>query len=90
MKNIFFLILISISVKSSSGQILFQKTYEDSSPFSLGDVQKTSLGGFIAAGSNNDDALVVKFDAFGNVEWNKRFGDPAHRKIRLASQKSPL
>ena len=46
------------------------KTYGEVS--SINSIQKTSDGGYIAAG---DGMCVVKFDSYGNVTWQKRYGE---------------
>ena len=71
----------------SSGNVVWNKNFGGSSPDNFISVQVTLDGGYIAVGgssSNNgdltglnkgsDDAIIVKYDASGNVIWNKNFG----------------
>lgn len=59
-------------------------------------VQQTSDGGYVLAGSTLDlvvvgarsDALLIKTDQFGNVEWNKIFGGIGSETIRAIQQTS--
>ena len=71
----------------SSGNVLWNKNFGGSGNDSFAIVQTTSDGGYIAAGTSSsvddnltglnkgsNDAIVVKYDSSGNVEWNKNFG----------------
>ena len=70
---------------TSQGELLWQKNYGGSS-FDVGrSISKTSDGGFLIAGSsrsadNNfenkgqNDALIMKIDANGNMQWQKTVG----------------
>jgi len=46
------------------------------------DIRQTDEGGYIVAGttyspgSTNTDALIIKLDAFGKVEWQRSYGSP--------------
>jgi Secretion system C-terminal sorting domain len=51
-------------------------------------LQQTSDGGFIACGRSNSfnnlvmDAVLVKFDLLGNIEWQKRYGSTAWEEAK--------
>ena len=69
------------------GNIVWSKHFGGSADSRFRSVAITSDGGYIAAGQSNatnqdlaglnkggTDAIIVKYDAEGNVEWNKNFG----------------
>lgn len=71
----------------NNGNLLWQKNYGGSSADIASAFQQTSDGGFIVVGrtrsndgdisgnhSNNDDLLILKLDAFGNLVWQKCYG----------------
>lgn len=80
----------------ASGTITWQKTYGGSSydVAFFHCVQQTSDGGFIVAGvtfsgsSGNDDFLVFKIDANGNVTWQKTYDGPGYEGARSVQQTS--
>ena len=63
------------------------------------DVKQTADGGYIAVGESNSevitkygnttkgkyDAIIVKFDSQGNVEWSKNFGGTSHDYFRAVA-----
>ena len=67
------LLLFPFSVSA----IEWAKFYGGSATWSI---QQTADGGYIAAGSNilayDPDALVMKLDSSGNIDWQKTYGDP--------------
>lgn len=77
----------TISASETNEDIIFKKTFGGDVRDELRSVIKTSDGGFVATGitySNNEDleglshgngdALIVKYDASGNVLWKNVFG----------------
>jgi uncharacterized delta-60 repeat protein len=59
----------------------WQKTYGDAAEDKAYSVQPTADGGYVVAGTSNDDMWVLKVDADGNVgttypgTWQKTYGD---------------
>lgn len=76
----------------ANGVIQWQKTMGGSGNDNLNDVQVTSDGGFIVGGYSDsgisgnkttaslgyNDMWIIKFDAYGNVLWQKSHGSAAH------------
>ena len=71
----------------SLGNIHWQKNYNGSGANRGYSIKQTSDGGYIAAAysrpvSNDEDFLILRLDANGNLTWNRKFGgdlpDPAH------------
>ncbi|MBN4062184.1 hypothetical protein JYU20_03195, partial [Bacteroidales bacterium AH-315-I05] len=66
---------------SSTGVIEWQKNYDEIfTEFELYDVEQTSDGGFVLAGtydaSGNPEAMLFKVDATGStIEWARTYGD---------------
>jgi hypothetical protein len=64
----------------ANGDTLWTRTYATGGYNAFHSVQETSDGGFIVASSMysevtwSDDALLVKYDADGNVEWDQTYG----------------
>lgn len=67
---------------SSSGNILWTKSYGGLGDENGQSVKKTSDGGFIITGytnsfgAGNDDVILIKIDSIGNIGWTKTFGGP--------------
>jgi hypothetical protein len=67
-----------------AGGILWQRAYGTGTREELGDLIQTDDGGFIAVGLTEvdrdvvEDALVVKIDAAGGVEWSRSLGGPGN------------
>jgi len=65
---------------TSSGTIAWQKRYVGSSSDNVSSIRQTSDGGYIMAGytnstySGNYQALVLKLDSSGNINWQKTYG----------------
>jgi hypothetical protein len=61
-----------------AGEIEWQRIYRAEGNSVMESIQKTSDGGYIAAGSvimeGDSDMLILKIAADGNVEWTKTFG----------------
>ena len=63
-----------------NGKILWQKTYGGTGFDEISAAQITSDGGFIAVGETTsfgagpEDFWILKFDADGNLQWEKRHG----------------
>ncbi|MBU0764581.1 MAG: hypothetical protein KJ607_07085 [Bacteroidetes bacterium] len=79
-KCIISLILIILAGYSASTQdTIFQKTYGISGMDLFADVQQTTDGGFIMAGTNTGflltDFSLIKTDPYGYVTWSRTFGD---------------
>ncbi len=68
----------------ANGNVVWQKTYGGADYDHAYSIQQTSDGGYIVAGETwsswsfgaerNGDAWVLKLDANGNVQWQKRYG----------------
>lgn len=69
----------------SKMNVIWRKVVGGTRPDSFTNVRSTQDGGYIATGYTNSkdgdfpggnswDAIVVKFDKDGNIQWNKRFG----------------
>lgn len=79
------------SVKlDAEGQILWQRTHGGAQWDSASVVRATDDGGFIVAGQTDSfgrgesDAWVLRFDASGNVLWQRTFGTKNNEMIRDA------
>jgi hypothetical protein len=76
--------LITISILfffsiSSKAQITFEKVIDTLTSNSAMCVQPTFDGGYIYSGGNylnGNDAMVVKLDSLGSIEWTKSYGGP--------------
>ncbi len=66
------------------GDVQWAKTYGGASADEAYSVQQTSDGGYIVAGTTisfgagGNDILLIKTDAFGNVQWAKTYGGTAY------------
>ncbi len=64
----------------ASGNVQWAKTYGGANWDYASSIQQTSDGGYIVAGKTSsfdaigDDVWVLKLDASGNVQWQKRYG----------------
>ena len=64
----------------ASGNVVWSKVWGGASDDATGDVISTSDGGYLASGytksygSGGADALLIKYDASGNVVWSKVWG----------------
>lgn len=71
---------------NSEGNILWNKTFENSSFYS---VQQTSDGGYIIAGEEYLDgkhsALFLKTDSNGNIIWNTKYRELIINKDTIVS-----
>ncbi len=74
--------LVALFTQYAHAQVVkFAKTYGGTSRDKAYSVQQTSDGGYIVAGYTNsfgagwDDILLIKTDAFGNVQWAKTYGE---------------
>ena len=79
---------------SNTGNIIWQKTFGGNGSDYARNIQKTTDGGYIIAGSSNStngnvtgnqgeaDMWIVKLSSIGNIEWQKSYGgtkgDRAH------------
>jgi hypothetical protein len=60
--------------------VAFAKTYGGTNDDRASSVQQTSDGGYIIAGTTrsfgagNEDIILIKTDAYGNVQWAKTYG----------------
>lgn len=50
------------------------RTYGGASPEYATSLARTSDGGYVLAGTTNDNCLVVKFDSVWNMAWQKTYG----------------
>jgi ribosomal protein S11 len=68
----------------ANGNVQWAKTYGGTSYDFAYSVQQTSDGGYIVAGgtnsfgAGNDDFILIKTDANGNVQWAKTYGGTSY------------
>jgi hypothetical protein len=81
LKFIAVIVVVIIALQNNAfGQVSFSKTYGGAKSDWTFSAQQTSDGGFIMAGGStsfgagNDDFLLIKTDASGNVQWAKTYG----------------
>jgi hypothetical protein len=65
-----------------SGKLIWSKSFENIGFLFAGSLAATAGGGFVLSGTFEPDfsttqLLVMKFDSFGNVVWEKAYGFPA-------------
>lgn len=78
----------------NNGQILWQKNFGGPDWGSGSDIQPTSDGGFIIAGStgssddNDSGAWIAKLDADGLIEWQKKYNGSGYDAARSIQQTS--
>ncbi|MBK7854216.1 MAG: T9SS type A sorting domain-containing protein [Bacteroidetes bacterium] len=76
---------------NSNGDTLWTKGFSNINNELFSSVRQTPDGGFIVTGRSNSfgnlvmDALLVKFDANGNIEWQKRYGGNAWEEAQAVS-----
>jgi hypothetical protein len=72
--------LVAIFTGYAHAQVRFARTYGGANGEWANSVKQTSDGGYIVAGRTNSfgvgssDALLIKTDAYGNVQWAKTYG----------------
>ena len=75
---------------SSSGDIEWQKTYEESDYEWPPSIQQTSDGGYIVAGTigpfGNKDFWVMKLSSTGDIEWQRTYGGSSHDEAQSIQQ----
>jgi uncharacterized delta-60 repeat protein len=77
---------------NSSGNIEWSKTIGGSSDDYISSISKTSDGGYIAGGNTTSygagtsDALIIKLNSSGNIEWSKAIGGSSSDYIYPISQ----
>lgn len=77
MKNLLFLLLFLTTEIIAQQPIVFERYYSDSGVVEGKAIQQTFDGGYIVAGRRNgagmfsNDAILMKTDSMGNVEWLK-------------------
>lgn len=78
MKKFLLLFLVIISThKLPAQQITFERIIDTLKFSDATSVQQTLDGGYIIAGhsySNNNDAMIIKLDKYGAIEWIKHYG----------------
>jgi len=80
MKKLLLVIANFCFVSLAEAQVKFQKVYGSVSDEEAYSVNLTSDGGYIIGGYTSNlgnggkDALVLKIDATGNMQWTKSFG----------------
>ena len=76
----------------SNGNMLWNKTYGESTFNSCSDLIETSDGGFALVGSTGfafigkTDLLLVKTDSTGRIEWSKTYSGSANSLIETSDQ----
>jgi len=86
--------LVAIFTGYAHAQVRFAKTYGGSGNDSARSVQQTSDGGYIVAsftnsfGAGNYDILLIKTNAFGNVQWAKTYGGANFDRANSVQQTS--
>ena len=97
-KFIIFLLLAFFSLSFVNAQVsvtTFQKTFGGSGADEANYVQQTSDGGYIITGWTQSgilgsawDALLIKTDQFGNILWDKTYGNTASESGNCVQQTS--
>jgi hypothetical protein len=67
---------------NSSGDVIWEKTYDESAGDGAYSIQQTSDGGYIVAGDTTPipvnlqlyDVWVLKLDSSGDISWQKKYG----------------
>ena len=79
---------IDILKTDAQGNILWKRTHEDYSNKinSLGSIKATQNGGVIFVGDYNGFAILLKYNALGNINWTKSYG---HILEQQAAQVQP-
>jgi hypothetical protein len=76
------------------GNVQWAKTYGGTYADGATSVQQTSDGGYIVAGTTGsfgvgwEDILLIKTDAFGNIQWAKTYGGANHRDYAYSVQQT--
>ena len=79
---------------SSNGTVSWKKTFGGSSYDFAYTVQQTTDGGFVLGattnsfGTGNWDALLIKTDVNGTIEWSRTFGKTGEDRVQCARQTS--
>jgi hypothetical protein len=69
---------------NAQGNVEWQKTYGSCSLDAIFSIEQTEEGGYVVAslrsspGLGHSDVWVLKLDSFGNIEWQKAYGDRKH------------
>ncbi len=71
--------------------LTFQKTFGGTNYETSSYIEPTSDGGYIVAGRTlsyglGDDALLIKLDAYGNIEWMRTYGGTDSESFRVVKQ----
>jgi hypothetical protein len=86
--------LVALFTGYAHAQVRFAKTYGGSGNDSARSVQQTSDGGYIVAsytnsfGAGDYDILLIKTNAFGNVQWAKTYGGADFDRANSVQQTS--
>jgi hypothetical protein len=76
------------------GNVQWAKTYGGTYADGATSVQQTSDGGYIVVGTTGsfgvgwEDILLIKTDAFGNIQWAKTYGGANHRDYGYSVQQT--
>ncbi|MFZ8825742.1 MAG: T9SS type A sorting domain-containing protein [Candidatus Caldipriscus sp.] len=86
--------LIALFTQDAYAQVRFAKTYGGTNTDWVESVQQTSDGGYIVAGTTwsfgagNGDIILVKIDAYGNVQWVRTYGGTSGDSVYMVLQTS--
>jgi hypothetical protein len=86
--------LVAIFIEYAHAQVKFVRAYGRPGYNGANSVQRTSDGGYIMAGwttymgTFNTDILLIKTDAFGNVQWAKTYGEAGYDLASSVQQTS--
>ncbi|MFD2515345.1 T9SS type A sorting domain-containing protein [Pontibacter locisalis] len=99
---LFLVLLLSLALPAFAQEVVWDRTYGGDYGNVLGDMDKTSDGGYILGGTSlsgesgdktgaqrgEEDFWIVKVDAEGNIEWDKTYGGSASEIFSSLQQTS--
>jgi len=86
MKTIYAISIFVLAIFTAHAQTSFQRIYTKNPYNQFHSIQQTSDGGYIIAGEDSSNAILLKLDPNGNTTWNKTFTGNTHRKFFAVQQ----